>query len=82
MPDDTQPGHRRPADALIGSLYGAMLTGARLLATTAAGAQLYQTPAGRYFVLDAGTIHPLTATDAAALASAAGGTLQEGNATP
>jgi len=72
MPDKTQPGHRRPADALIGSLYGAMLAGARLLATTAAGAQLYQTPGGRYFVLDAGgIIHPLTATDAAALAAEA-----------
>lgn len=80
MKKGTQPGHRRPADEAIDNLYAVMMRGARLLGATAAGAELYQTTAGRYFVLDAaGIIHPLTAADAAALAVDI--TLQEGNTT-
>ena len=48
MTHNTQPRHRRPA-------------GARLLATTAAGARLYRRRGGKYFVAyKDGTIRPLT----------------------
>lgn len=71
MPTRRTIAHRRPADAVIGAMYGAMLAGAELIATTPTGIELYRTPAGRYFRRDVdGAIHPMIAHDAANLASA------------
>lgn len=60
--------HRRPptaAEELIAHWGEKIISAAELIATTPTGAELYRTPAGRYFRRDAdGAIHPLTESDA------------------
>ena len=73
MKHQQQPQHRRPptpADELIAHWHENMIAGAELIATTPTGAELYRTPAGRYFRRDLdGAIHPMIETDARSAAT-------------
>lgn len=62
--------HTRTADALINRLHAIMLAGAAIVATLD-DAQIYATPPGRFFVLDAGGLRPITAEEAADLVARA-----------